>query len=168
MIFRFEMGSAIHRILQRRYAHLQGRVLFEDEVSIDPRTSEVASLYSVTGHCDGIYTEVSTSIRMGLEIKSASSKSFSTNKLSDNYRKQATLYMACLGLDYMMFVFVNKDTARIESILYPFDNTLWEELKKKLDAIMLKVVSGEPVERQPNRVVCLTMCNFYWACKPEV
>lgn len=142
--------------------------MFEDEVSIDPQTSEVASLYSVTGHCDGIFTEVATSIRMGLEIKSASSKSFVSTKLTDNYRKQATLYMACLGLDYMMFVFVNKDTAKIESMLYHFDEEVWEDLKKKLDSIMLKVISGESVERQPNRVVCLTMCNFYWACKPEV
>lgn len=168
MLLRFEIGKAIHEIFQSRYEMFKGRVLFEKEVEISPETSSVAETYCVTGHCDGVFTEISTSLKMGLEIKSMSGRSFTGTKLSDLYKQQATLYMACLGLNYMMFLFVNKDNARLESILYPFDEQVWADLQSKLEGIMLKVVIGKPVDRSPNRVVCRTMCNFYWACNPEV
>ena len=168
MLLRFEIGHAIHEIFQSRYELFQGRVNFENEVKITPETSEIAEIYSVTGHCDGVFTEIATSIRMGLEIKSMSGKSFTGTKLSDHYKKQATMYMACLDLSHMMFLFVNKDNARVESILYKFDDALWKEIQDKLDGILLKVITGKPVEREVNRIVCKTMCSFYWACRPEV
>ena len=168
MLLRFEIGTAIHEIFQSRYEFFKGRLMFENEVEITPETSDIAEIYSVTGHCDGIFTEIATSIRMGLEIKSMSGKSFTGTKLTPHYKKQATMYMACLGLDYMMFLFVNKDSARVESILYKFDKDLWKQLQDKMDGIILKVITGRPVEREINRIVCRTMCSFYWACRPEV
>lgn len=169
MILRFEIGHAIHRIFQSRYRKFSSRVMFEEEVDISPDTSKVAERYSITGHCDGVFTEIATSRKMGLEIKSASGRSFAgAVRLSDHYKKQATMYMACLGLDHMMFLFVNKDSARIQPVLYAFDEELWKQLEQKMDDILLKVVSGLPVDKHTNSVVCRTMCAFSWACKPEV
>jgi hypothetical protein len=167
MMLTFAIGKAIHEILQEKY-HLFGKeVLFEDEIEISPDTSPVAERYCITGHADGKFTDPATGVTMGLEIKSLSGKRFSALDITEYNRDQATIYMACIPVDYMMFVLVDKNNSNIESKLYKFDDERWKNLSDKLDNLMVKVMLSEEVPKSPNHIVCTTMCNYYWCCRPE-
>jgi hypothetical protein len=168
LILAFEVGTAIHKILQGRYDQFGSVVTFENEVEISPATSEVAEQYSITGHSDGVFREPKSSFGLGLEIKSMSGKRFAALALSDHYKNQATLYMKCLGLKHMMFVFVDKNASNVVSKLFDFDEDRWNRLVEKMDDVLVRVVTGQEVSRKANRIVCHTMCNFYKYCRPEV
>lgn len=168
LILAFEVGTAIHKILQGRYDQFGSIVTFENEVEISPATSEVAERYSITGHSDGVFREPVSSFGLGLEIKSMSGKRFAALMLSEHYKNQATLYMKCLGLVYMMFVFVDKNASNIVSKLFDYDEERWKRLVEKMDEVLVRVVAGQEVGRSVNRTVCHTMCNFYKYCRPEV
>ena len=168
MLLTFAIGKAIHAILQEKY-HLFGKeVLFEDEIEITPDTSPVAEQYSITGHADGKFTDLVSGTTLGLEIKSMSGKRFAVLDITDHNKDQATLYMVCMSVDYMMFVLVDKSNSNIESKLYKFDKERWKNLSAKLDNLMVKVMLGEEIPKSPNYIVCNTMCNYYWCCRPEV
>ena len=160
----FEIGKAVHEILQDRYGQLK-KVSFVPEVGIYAGTSEIAEKYCIEGHCDGIFTV--DDIRMGLEIKSISGKGFAAlSTPRESYRDQATIYMACLGLQYMMFLFVDKNASLLQPILYEFNPNRWENVSKRIEWVMGKVLSSGHVPKDPERIVCRNMCNFYWYCRP--
>jgi hypothetical protein len=167
MLLTFAIGKAIHEILQGKYHLLGGEVRFEDEIGISPETSPVAERYSITGHVDGRFTDLATGMTLGLEIKSMSGKRFSVLDITEYNKDQATLYMACLGLDFMVFVLVDKNNSNIECKIYKRDEERWKSLTEKLDNLMVQVMLGEEVPRTKEHFVCTTMCNYYWCCKPE-
>jgi len=169
LILTFEIGHSIHRLLQRRYGMLEKDIEFTPEVPIGPETSEIAERLCITGHCDGIFKHKKTGFRLGLEIKSISGKGFSAlSSISDRYKGQATVYMACLSLPYMMFLYVDKNSSLLEPIIYDFEPERWDNIRAKIEDVTAKVLAGHPVSKIPDRMVCRNMCNFYWYCRPGV
>jgi hypothetical protein len=169
LLLTFEIGHAIHRILQGSYGLFGQRVKFTPEVEINSETSELADRYCIVGHCDGIFEDAAARYRLGLEIKSISGKGFSAlSGPNEKYMTQATIYMACLDLSHMMFIFVDKNTSLIQPILYPFEQERWDAIAETLERVMVKVMVGGSVPKSPSRMVCRSMCNYYWYCKPGV
>ena len=147
---------------------MEKHIKFTPEVKIDKDTSEIADIHCIAGHCDGIFEDMKARWRMGLEIKSMSGASFAAlRRPSDQYLTQATVYMACLGLEHMMFVFVDKNASLIQPILYDFSTERWEAISAMIQGVIEKVMLSKSVPKKVDPWACKNICNYYWLCKPK-
>jgi hypothetical protein len=178
---RFEHGTAIHEILQRNFsnmASLSGGLLeFDPEVEISPKTSALAELYNIYSHCDGVfrfYKECGGTMslvgKLALEIKSASPVDYEkTTKPKQEHVEQGHVYMACLDIPAIYYMYFNKGNENIKpsngNFLVRFNNVLWDKLIRRFDSWYDLIDFGRKPERTET-IVC-EFCPYSWTCKPD-
>lgn len=173
---RFNVGHAIHNMIQNDMhllsLHSQGRLLFQEEVSVND--TELAKRLCIASSCDGVFTfldeEGQPALRIGLEIKTASPDDYdSLKKAKEKHIEQAHVYMACLDLPLMWFMYWNKGnqnyTPSVPPFLIRFDAKLW----KKLEARAVECLTAAEQEKLPDKEEgqhC-RWCKYAWTCNPS-
>jgi len=151
----FDFGHAFHDIIQAalKWALPQ----FEAEVPTKHRELRIK------GHCDG-----RVSPKRGIEIKSIGSKGFEklTSAKSD-HKKQATTYGAILDLDYIDYIYANKETGDLAVFATAIDRSVWHKTATRAARIIAQVDAGELPEQIDSDYIC-GKCKYAWKCKPKL
>ena len=178
---RFKIGHAIHEMFQKDFARMSEKsnyvITFQDEVKIYPSPAQVAAAeWQIYSSCDGIFTIRETwdgpaIVRCGLEIKSASPDDFEKiREPKPEHVEQAHVYMACLDIPVMWFLYYNKGNQNYTSSDNPsffirFNPKKWEELKTRFEKAHTHVHNGDLPDRQES--VGCEFCAFSWTCQPK-
>ena len=106
--------------------------------------------------------------RRGIEIKSIGSKGFEklTSAKSD-HKKQATTYGAILDLDYIDYIYANKETGDLAVFATAIDRSLWHDTATRAARIIAQVEAGELPEQIDSDYTC-SKCKYAWTCKPKL
>lgn len=180
--WKFRHGHAIHDLLQQGFDRMaagsDGLMEFEAEVPITPQTSIVAAEHRIYSHCDGVFsfyqkTEGNQRVltgRLGLEIKSASPKAFEDLKgPKKEHIEQGHVYMACLDLPAIWFLYFNKgnenQTPSHLPYLVKFNRKIWEKLAERFEG-WWNLVDSEQLPDREESIVC-EFCPYAWVCDPE-
>jgi len=104
------------------------------------KSQDTVYLLDTPGHIDGVYTSP-LGKKYVLEIKTMSAsyfKSFTRQPSDDRgYLSQATAYALALDLKEVVFICLNKATGEIVDVHYHVQNSVIEQVKKKLEALHL-------------------------------
>lgn len=178
---RFKVGHAVHEMFQtdfERMARKSGFALtFDPEVPIYPCPEQPkAAEWEIHSSCDGLFTLRETPYgpafaRTILEIKTASPGDF--EKLTapkPEHIEQAHVYMACLDVPLVWFLYFNKGNQNITPSTNPsffirFDPKIWADLEKRFEAAHTHVHLKTLPDRQES--VGCEFCAFSWTCKPK-
>jgi hypothetical protein len=192
---RFEMGHAVHRMVQdhfqamaikthgREAASRAARGLardagctlhFEPEVQIAPHLQPLAATLSVHSKCDGVFTFLDTwtgapLLRVGLEIKTESPDGFEQLKEpKPEHLRQAHLYMACLDLPVLWFFYFSKGTLNNTPSHAPFLVPFDPEIWKGVEARCLDALGAAERGELPDREESIRceFCPYAWHCQP--
>lgn len=178
---RFRLGHAVHAMIQSDWHRIadntQGspeEIEFEDEVRIHPGLGGYAEEWDIHSSCDGIITLHQNNeeyLRVGLEIKTESQGQF--EKLRSpraEHLEQACIYMACLDLPLLWFLYYNKSNSNITPSVAPFlvrfNPSLWENLELRFARAHAMAEAGKLPERDQG-IYC-AWCSFSWHCKPKI
>ncbi len=176
---RFKIGHAIHAMLQKDFKYLSrstGFVLeFNDEIKVDPRLQPLAQKWDIHSHCDGIFTvrqyiNGPELIRIGLEIKSESPDGFEKlTKPKPEHVEQAHVYMACLDLPLMWFLYWNKGNQNYtpttdQRFLIKFDPKIWAKLEQRFEVAHQFAALNQLPDREEG-TLC-EFCAFSHVCNP--
>lgn len=152
---RFEIGSAVHEMVQRHFTYMSNtrktapKFRFEREVSTIK--TPLGQRYIIDSRADGVYTlldvEDKPFARVGLEIKTISSSDFAKLKApEERHLDQATVYMACLDLPLMWFLYINKEsgdrTPMVPPWLTVFDAARWARIRDRIESALNDWSSG--------------------------
>jgi len=177
---RFEMGHAVHNMLQKQFHQMandsDGTIEFDDEVRISPERQPMAEKWQIYSSCDGIFTfrenrDAPPTARLGLEIKTISPTSFTKlNKPEPGHVEQAHVYMACLDLPMVWFLYWDKGYqnttgTNLPAFMVKFDLKVWQKLEEKFDRLHAMAM----VHRLPDRkesMIC-EFCSYASICQPE-
>lgn len=175
---RFQMGHAIHAMLQTDFEHMAaqsgGLMDFEREVLISPALQPAAEEWFINSSCDGVFTfrDVPggpTQLRLGLEIKSEAPDGFAKlREPKEAHIEQAHVYMKCLNVPLFWFLYMNKgnqnNTGSEGDFLIPWDQKVWDGLEARFrechdfaDRLVLP-------EREES-MLC-QFCGFSSECQP--
>jgi CRISPR/Cas system-associated exonuclease Cas4 (RecB family) len=192
---RFKMGTAIHQMLQAdfhavakrskkglamRVAQAQAEkmdcyVEFEDELKVAPELQAIAKYYQLQSHADGVFTfkrktDDTVVLRVGLEIKSEAPDGYSklTEPKSEHVR-QGHIYMACLDLPLMWFLYMNKgnqnNTPSTAPWLVTWQPRVWAELEDRFKVIHEYAAKGSLPER--TETIMCEFCPWAYDCQPQ-
>ena len=178
MKMRMRLGTAMHAVLQDELQRMcvmfgAGYVEFEDEVEISPELGGFAAKHNCHSHGDGIFTfytqQLEPCIRVGLEIKTASGPEFEKMKSPKGYNvDQAQIYLECLDLPLMWFLYYNKSNSNWTKPKAPWLITHDPKHVKRLESKIVLAYSwarrGELPEREEG-MPC-GWCPFAHDCKP--
>ena len=191
---RFKMGQRIHSMLQDDFHDMAKRSMydqalqhaqrcaqdmdcdleFQDEVRISPEHQPIAAYYKIYSSSDGvfIFRDRQTKemvLRVGLEIKSASPDDYAALKAPKfEHMRQAHLYMGCLDLPLLWFLYVNKgnqnNTKSEAPYLVVYQPAIWAEIEQRFQEIHNCVNQGVLPPRTET-VIC-EFCAWAYTCKP--
>jgi hypothetical protein len=191
---RFKVGSAIHEMLQRDFhkmakqdainaaktfaatiAEKMGcRLEFEDEVAVSPTHQEIAAFYKLYSHCDGIFSffDLETDecvLRVGLEAKSKSLPEYDKLKVpEDQHIRQGHIYMACLDLPLIWFLYMNKSNQNNTDSKAPWlmvwQPEIWTEVEARCRTALALAEKKELPPREET-VIC-QFCPWAYTCQP--
>lgn len=175
---KFMVGHAVHSMLQSAFHTMVkkkgGAITFSDEVKVGD--TELARKYDISSSCDGVFTVYAKKgemlepvMRIGLEIKTESPDQFSSLKEPrQKHIEQAHLYMACLDLPVMWFLYWNKGNENYTTMASPwlqtFDQKVWDKLKGRADKA-LDFASKEELPPREEGFHC-TWCPYAHVCEP--
>lgn len=177
MLMRFDVGSAVHAILQDDFHRMcmdtNGRLTFSDEVRIDRSTHPLAAEYDVASSTDGIFTFYDESyrpyLRIGIEIKTMSAKEF--DKITEpksEHVMQATLYQKMLDVPLMWFVYYNKSNSNITMSsmpwVLPFNKNIWNRIESRMQQVHTLVGQDTLPDREEG--MHCTWCPYARTCEP--
>jgi len=180
---RFNVGHAVHAMIQADLHKLCERIKgwqFHDEVVIHPGLGGPSQKWNVHSSCDGIFTIEAggtpmnwlppSIVRVGLEIKTISPSGYKSLKSPLDYHlDQAHVYMACLDLPLMWFLYFNKGnqsfTASRGAFLISFDPDRWAKLEERF-ASAHKYVEVAGLPPRDEGITC-QFCPYTWTCKPS-
>lgn len=129
----FDVGTWWHTYIQDLLA--VAGVLVGREVSVKSKR------YRISGRADGIVEE--DGIKYLLEIKTMNSWSFGgLTAPNENHIIQASIYADILGLDYIMFIYINKDTSALKEFKISKNNSQLVTVYQKIDVILHYVNNG--------------------------
>ena len=175
-------GTFIHEMVQHHFAVMaagsHGRMKFTKEAKINPELQALAAKWNIYSSCDGIFTfydkdpktwKYTPRLRMGLEIKSASSSSFEKMKEPDPaHVEQMHLYMAALDIPVFWIMYFNKDNQNVTPSAPPwlvhFDSALWRKLEERFTSWQHHISNGTLPEKMPG--MHCGFCPYKWTCKP--
>jgi hypothetical protein len=184
---KFRVGHALHDLFQRDFKKMAkqsgGRLHFKEEFPIDPFCNEIARRYNISSSCDGIFTFYDwvdmgprkwwkPTLRVGLEIKTASPDSFKDLKGPlPEHVEQAHIYMACLDLPLMWFLYFNKGnenitTSDMQPYLIAFDHKVWAHLESRMEEAMVAAQMG--VEPPREEGFHCKFCPYSYECQPAM
>lgn len=178
---RFKIGHAVHAMLQHDMHRMaqwlssgSGRVEFQDEIRISPDHQEVAKVWEMYSHCDGMFTFYDAQdepiLRVGLEIKTESGPQYDKLvKPRDAHMEQTCFYMAALDLPLMWILYYNKSNSQITNSeppwLFQFDEDKWKELQLRFGNALYQADIGELPAKEEG-MQC-GWCPFSWTCQPS-
>jgi len=176
---RFNVGNAIHDMLQSDFAKLARRsggfITFNKEVKV--HETELAKKYDIDSSCDGIFEfwektgsgVAEVFLRIGLEIKSKSPDEYAKMKEPEKkHIEQATLYQACLDLPLVWYVYWNKGNQNYTPMTFPwlrkFDGAIWARMEQRAKE-SLHAADTEKLPDREEGFHC-TWCPYAWTCQP--
>lgn len=177
---RFMMGSAVHEMLQREFhkwaLSSNHTVTFQDEIPINPHTSAMAAKWHIFSHCDGKFVvreswDGPAIFSCLLEIKTASPAEFQNlREPKPEHIEQAHVYMACLNVPMIWFLYWNKGNQNTTgtdnpNFLVRFNKNKWAELEAKFERVHQAAI----LEQLPDRTegVACQFCAFSQHCQPQ-
>ena len=175
---RFMMGHAVHDMLQRdfhRWARGTGlRVQFLDEVRIAPGKQHLADLFNIHSSCDGVFSLRDNQdhewLRVLLEIKSISDADFAVLREPKlEHIEQAHLYMACLNVPFIWFLYWNKNNqaytgSHMPGFCIPFDPSVWDGLEQRINQVFHHV-GAKTLPDRTEGAICM-FCAWAETCRP--
>lgn len=177
---RFNVGNAIHDMLQSDFARMASRsggyVTFTPEVKVEH--TELAKKYDIHSSCDGVFefwekkedgTGIQVFLRIGIEIKSKSPDEYAKMKEPDpQHVNQAHLYQACLDLPLVWYVYWNKGNQNYTPMTSPwlrkFDHAIWAKQEQRAKEA-LEAAEKEVLPDREEGFHC-TWCPYSWTCEP--
>jgi hypothetical protein len=192
---RFKVGTAVHTMMQEDFHKMakrsqQGKAMrvaedaankmncileFEDEVRVHPSKQAIAARYKLHSSCDGVFTfrDKTTNevvLRVGLEIKTEAPDGY--EKLKEpkkEHVRQAHIYMACLDLPLMWFLYMNKgnqnNTGSAAPWLVTWQPQVWAELEERCKTVLDFAERNELPDRTET-MVC-EFCPWSYTCQPS-
>ena len=160
----FQVGTDAHGKYQ---AVLQ--YCYPDKVEVEV-VAEIPEL-KLYGHCDAVITDSidGKDVRIGVEFKTTASSSYKkmVNQPMTPHKDQAAAYAAALGLDYIVFVYENKDNQELREFVMSYEelHPRWLKIKERLEAVNELLDRGELPPKRKNRWEC-SKCSFERKCKP--
>jgi CRISPR/Cas system-associated exonuclease Cas4 (RecB family) len=177
---RFKMGHVIHAMLQSEFARFSYSpdhfTRFQDEAVISPHLHMLAARWDINSSCDGIF-EIGEKnperllLRAGIEIKSMNPDEFDRiNKPKPEHIEQAHVYMACLNLPVMWFIYFNKANANYTKssdrrFVIPFNQDTWDGLERRFDKAHQQAYFQQLPAKEEG-IVC-SFCPFSYTCQPD-
>ena len=180
MIMRFNLGHAIHALLQHdfrliceKFVHEGATLSFEKEAKISPALGGAAEEWNIHSSCDGVFTwyeDGEPVRRLGLEIKSESEKGFlDLHNPRDKHRAQTTVYMKCLDLPMIWVLYYNKSnsnfTAPSPPWLFQFNHNARDQLERRIADATINVRRNSLPDKEET-YEC-SWCPFAWTCGPK-
>ena len=192
---RFKVGSRLHSMYQEDFhgmakASIKHEMFqhalrvamemdcfmeFDDEVRVRPELQPLAAYYKIYSSCDGVFRFYDSStrelvLRIGLEIKTASPDEYKELKgPKEEHMRQAHLYMGCLDLPLMWFLYTNKgnqnNTKSEAPYLVVYRPEIWSELELRFQAVHA-AVQAQVLPPRVETVVC-EFCAWSYTCKPS-
>lgn len=179
---RFAIGHAVHDMIQKQFQDMgkndQMMIKFDPEVPINPFGNEVAARYKIFSSCDGVFTFYDRYehgweqvMRLGCEIKTESPDGFAKlTKPKQEHIGQAHVYMKCLNIPLMWFVYYNKGNQNMTpsvlgSFLIKYDPAVWEEVSTRAD-FLLALAATEEIPEKEEGIMC-EFCPYAWTCEPD-
>jgi len=182
---RFSLGHKIHDMIQGEFATFSyspnHTTKFQAEVKIAPGLQPMADKWDINSSCDGIFeirekNPARLVLRAGLEIKSMNPDEFSRlTKPKPEHIEQAHVYMACLNLPVMWFIYFNKGNANYTKssdrrFVIPFDPKLWANLEARFEEVhniaYLHVANSHALPEREESILC-QFCPFSYTCQPK-
>lgn len=176
---RFRFGHAIHDMFQKDFYKMaersNGSLAFEAEVPVSPKYQAIAAELNIHSSCDGVFTffddpNADPVLRVGLEIKTEAPDGYS--KLQEpkpEHVEQAHVYMRCLDLPLMYFLYVNKgnqnNTPSIEPFLIRYDPSIWGKLEQRCRRL-LKMAADNVLPDRKEGILC-DFCPYAPICQPN-
>lgn len=175
---KFMIGHAVHAMLQSSFHRMVkkkgGTITFSDEVKVGD--TELARKYDISSSCDGVFTVyvkrgelLDPVMRIGLEIKTESPDQFSNLKEPrPKHIEQAHVYMACLDLPVMWFLYWNKGNENYTTMAPPWLQTFNPKIWKTLEGRAKEVLQAASDEKLPDREEGFhcTWCAYAHICEP--
>lgn len=178
---RFLMGHAIHNMLQEQFYKMERRsgqtIEFRPEVEISPDKPEqfLAQKWNIHSHCDGVFTVREKSggdviFRCIIEIKSASPAEYEKLKgPKPEHIEQAHVYMACLDIPMVWFIYYNKGnqnyTGSDSNFFQTFNMDIWEGLEERFQKY--HEYSSQGVLPPKTETMLCELCPWSWTCQPD-
>ena len=167
----FDTGTAIHTQLQSYLTEIAklsgGHEHFVKEAEINPKYNDIADIYDITGHTDGVYTitEASYKLRFGVEIKTINTDGYAkTLKPHPEHVTQGTIYQKCLDLPIMLFLYYNKNDSHMVEFPILFNQNHWNAIVDKLNMVRKDAIEEQP-SKQEVGWYCVN-CPFKPTCNP--
>lgn len=175
----FKVGHKLHAMLQEDFHAMapwmskdELTVEFEDETKIAPNIQPLAAEWGIQSSCDGIFTIRSPtfSTKMLLEIKTISPSGYEKlYKPKEEHIEQAHVYMACLDVPFVWFLYFHKGSQHYTSttpnrFLIAYDKHIWARLERRFDRANTMAVLGELPDRQVSSEC--DICPFTPSCQP--
>jgi len=149
----FNAGHALHDIVQMALAIAKGDA-FQEEVRVQHEQLKI------TGHCDG-QEDV-----LGYEIKSAGGSSYKKfTKAKREHVDQANIYCALLGLERVLYLYVNKEEGVMKQFVTPHNRVSWKKTATRCAHIIKTVQQGLLPPQIDIKSKC-GECPYMWTCKP--
>lgn len=176
---RFNVGHAVHELVQRNFSTAAGEwsrgklhFLFKPEVRVDD--TEYAIAHSVSSSCDGvfsIYDDYNLILRIGLEIKTEAPDAFKAlTAPRQKHLEQAHLYMRCLDLPLMWFLYINKGNQQMTPMKAPwlvqFSPVTWEKVEQRIQ-VALEGADKRILPDREEGFHC-SWCPYRYTCAPNV
>lgn len=173
---RFNMGNAVHHMLQRDFHRMarrsKGRLTFQDELKT--HETELGRQLDLTSSCDGVFTFWDENrqpiVRVGLEIKSAAPDDWAKMKAPNpKHIEQAHLYMRCFDLPLMWFLYWNKGNQNYTKMEAPwlmkFDQRIWDKQETRARDCLTSADAEELPEREEG--YHCSWCPYAYLCEPK-
>ena len=136
----FDTGTWWHTYIQN--------LLDKSGILIGREVSVVCKKRKINGKGDGIVKFPSTRKKILLEIKSINSFAFGRlGKPVEDHLYQGTIYADVLGLEEIIFLYINKDTCEFKEYRVPVSKELLEEANTKIRKILRGVKRKRPLPR---------------------
>jgi CRISPR/Cas system-associated exonuclease Cas4 (RecB family) len=177
---RLKVGKALHSMLQSEFSEMSQAsklsIEFKEEAKISPYLGQpFATKWNIYSSCDGIFTLRNSEgpfAKVGVEIKSASPDSFS--KLREPWPEhivQAHVYMACLDIPMMWFLYWNKGNQNYTpsdnpNFFISYNKKVVDILEARFEKCHVAAMLKELPDKQES-TKC-EFCPFSHVCQPTI
>ena len=192
---RFKVGQRLHLMFQEdfegmskasvqdemfQYAQrvsedMDCRIEFDREVAVKPGLQPIATYYNIHSACDGIFRFYDRRtgelvLRIGLEIKTEAPAGYEALKgPKPEHLRQAHLYMGCLDLPILWFLYTNKgnqnNTNSQAPYLVVYQPDIWAELEARFQDVH-NHVNRQELPVRVEGIYC-EFCAWAYTCKPD-
>jgi len=188
----FDIGHAWHDTVQRygsRGAWCAPEH-YHPECKINPDSVDkdgnplmpVASKYWIKGSADALIDNYicrnvpglgEVSVRLIHEYKTINSNGYSKlTRPKPEHKFQATIYSACFDAPIVVYLYTNKDNCQTTDFPVPFDNTIWNEITRKIKVVQHYTNIGQQppwgeTSATQNQQECME-CGYRKICAPPM